>query len=96
MWYIQENPNKNGSYPSPQSNPFHGSISLTDDQVQVFLQYNGFVTITQEPDPDIESSEVTVIPNIEAWEEWKASLPPEPEPEPTDTEVLNTLLGVTE
>ena len=60
----------------------------------MLVQYNGFVTVTQEPDEEVEGSSVTVAPNLEAWEAWKASLPPEPEPEPTDTEVLNTLLGV--
>ncbi len=34
-------------------------------------------------------------PNLEAWEAWKESQT-EPEPEITDTDVLNTLLGVTE
>ena len=38
----------------------------------------------------------TVEPNTEAWEAWKATLPPETDPEPTDTEVLNILLGVKE
>lgn len=96
MLYIQEIPNQDGSYSSPQSNKFPGAIPLTDDQVQVFIQYNGFITVTQVPDPDVEGSTVTVTPNIEEWEEWKASLPPEPEPEPTDTDVLNALLGVSE
>ena len=47
--------------------------------------------------------EITVVigmmPNVEAWEAWKATLPepqPEPERQPTDTEVLNVLLGVTD
>lgn len=82
MLYIQGIPNQDGSYPAPQSTPFNGSIPLTDEQVQVLIQYNGFVTITQEPDPEVEGSAVTVTPNTEAWEEWKASRPPEPEPEP--------------
>ena len=95
MKYIRGTPNPSGAYPAPQSSPFTGAIALTDEQAETILQYNGFVTITQEPDPD-EDSEATVTPNIEAWEEWKASLPPEPEPEPTDTDVLNALLGVSE
>lgn len=79
MKYIRATPNPSGAYPAPQSNPFKGAIPLTDEQVDTFLQYNGFVTITQEPDPEIEGSTVTVTPNTEAWEEWKASLPPEPD-----------------
>lgn len=94
MKYVKSTPNPSGAYPGPQSRPFPGCLPLTDIQAAVLVQYNGFVTITQEPDPDIEASSVTVIPDLEAWEAWKASLPPEPEPEASDTEVLNTLLGV--
>lgn len=79
MKYIRDTPNPSGAYPAPQSNPFKGAIPLTDEQVDTFLQYNGFVTITQEPDPEIEGSTVTVTPNTEAWEAWKESLPPEPD-----------------
>lgn len=82
MKYLTPTPNPSGAYPAPQSNRFPGAIPLTDDQVQVLVQYNGFITVTQVPDPDVEGSTVTVTPNIEAWEEWKATLPPEPEPEP--------------
>lgn len=96
MKYLQPTPNPSGAYPAPQSTPFEGAILLTDEQAQTVVDYNGFVTITQEPDPDIEGSSVTVTPDLEAWEAWKASLPPEPEPEASDTDVLNTLLGVSE
>ena len=94
MKYVKSIPNPSGAYPGPQSRPFAGCLPLTDSQAAVLVQYNGFVTITQEPDEAIEGSSVTVTPDLEAWEAWKASLPPEPEPEPSDTEVLNTLLGV--
>ena len=83
MKYARSTPNLSGAYPGPQSRPFAGCLALTDSQAETLVQYNGFVTITQEPDPDIEASSVTVTPDLEAWEEWKASLPPEPEPEPT-------------
>lgn len=98
MQYIRSTPNPSGAYPAPQSNPFPGCLPLTDGQVAVLVQYNGFVTITQEPDEEIEGSSVTVTPNVEAWEAWKEeeASKPKPEPEPTDTEVLNTLLGVSE
>lgn len=95
--YITPTPNPSGSYPAPQSNPAPGLIPLTDEQAAMVTQYNGFVTITSEEEvieDDFTRTVYTVTPNTEAWEEWKASLPPEPEPEPTDTEVLNTLLGV--
>lgn len=94
MKYVRATPNPSGAYPGPQSRPFPGALPLTDSQAETLVQYNGFVTITQEPDEEIEGSSVTVTPDLEAWEAWKASQPPEPEPEPTDTEVLNTLLGV--
>lgn len=98
MWYVSSMPNSSGAYSGPKSNSFSGALALTDDQVQTLIQYNGFVTITQEPDPEIEGSIVTVTPNTEAWGVWKAeeASKPKPEPEPTDTEVLNTLLGVSE
>ena len=82
MQYVTNAPNPSGAYPGPQSNSFPDCLSLTDEQAEMLVQYNGFVTIIQEPDDEIEGSSVTVTPNLEAWEEWKASLPPEPEPEP--------------
>ena len=97
MQYITPTPNISGAYPAPQSNPAPGLIPLTDEQAAMVVQYNGFVTITSSEETIVDDFTQTVYevtPNTEAWEEWKASLPPEPEPEPTDTEVLNTLLGV--
>ena len=97
MKYIRSTPNPSGAYSAPQSTPFKGAIPLTDEQAAAVLQYNGFVTITAAEETivdDFTRTVYTVEPDLEAWEEWKASLPPEPEPEPTDTEVLNTLLGV--
>lgn len=91
MQYIRSTPNPSGAYPAPQSNPFPGCLPLTDEQAAVLVQYNGFVTITQEPDEEIEGSSVTVTPDLEAWEEWKESLPPEPEPEPSVEERVTNL-----
>ena len=88
MWYINSTPNKSVAYSPPQSTPFDGAIPLTDEQADMLVQYNGFVVITGEPDPDTEGSAVTVAPNAEAWEAWKSSLPPQPEPEPTEAERL--------
>lgn len=92
MPYIRPTPNPSGAYPAPQSTPFPGAVFLTAEQEATVLQYNGFVTITA------GQTGASVSPNLEAWEAWKESLPPEPEPEPqaTDTEVLNALLGVSE
>lgn len=104
--YIDPTPNPSGAYPNPKLQPFDGCIQLTDEQSDTFLQYNGFVIVTTDPQKELllhyldavipASEAVTVTPNTELWEAWKASLPPEPEPEPTDTDVLNTLLGVSE
>lgn len=83
MKYIRSTPNSSGAYPAPRSVPFPGCLPLTDSQTAQLVAYNGFVTITREPDPEIEGSSVTVAPDLEAWEAWKAAQPPEPEPEPT-------------
>ena len=101
MKYLTPTPNPSGAYPPPQSNTFQGAIPLTDEQAQMVVDYNGFVTITSQEEEYEEGFFRTVYevtPNTEAWETWKATLPPEPEPEPqaTDTEVLNALLGVSE
>lgn len=85
MKYIRSTPNPSGAYPAPQSNPFEGAIPLMEEQAATVLQYNGFVTITAAEEPvvdDFTRTVYTVEPDLEAWEEWKASLPPEPEPEP--------------
>lgn len=73
MIYIDPAPNTSGAYPNPKNQPFSGCIPLDNEQAAIFFEYNGFLTVEEE----------TVIPNIEAWEAWKASLPPEPDPEPT-------------
>ena len=91
MQYVRLTPNSSGAYPAPDSNPFSGCLPLTDGQAAVLIQYNGFVTITQEPDKDVDGSSVTVTPNLEAWEEWKENQPPEPEPEPTVEERVTSL-----
>lgn len=86
MRYIRATPNPSGAYPAPQSNPFPGAIPLADEQAETVLQYNGFVTITSSEETivdDFTRTVYTVKPDLEAWEAWKESLPPEPEPEPT-------------
>ena len=62
----------------------------TDD----FYKYNGFVTLTIEPHYGVDRV-TNYTPNVEAWKEWKATLPPEEEPEPTADDILNAMLGVT-
>ena len=92
MKYIQLTPNPSGAYPGPQSRYFPGSMPLTDEQAAMLVSHNGFVTITPEPDEEIEGSSVTVTPDLEAWEAWKAEQPPEPNPtEPEQFATYNEL-----
>ena len=73
MIYIDPSPNTSGAYPNPKNQPFPGCIPLDGEQTAIFFEYNWFVTV----------EDGVVTPNTDAWEAWKASLPPEPEPEPT-------------
>lgn len=80
---------------SNQSNPAPGLLPLTAEQEATYLQYNGFVRITS-TDP------VTLEPDTEAWEAWKASIPPETAPQPTLEErtaaleaAMLSMMGVT-
>ena len=82
MYYLNPTPNPSGAYPAPQSNPAPGLLELTEEQATTLIEYNGFVSIGQGADG------LAVTPNTEAWEAWKASLPPETEPEPTEAEQL--------
>lgn len=75
MQYVRATPNASGAYSAPRSSYFTGCLPLTDEQAATLVQYNGFVTITQEPDPEIETSSVTVTPDLEAWGAWKAAQP---------------------
>ena len=43
MYYIQPNPNPSGAYSVPMTKPFPGAIEITDEQLSMFLEYNGFV-----------------------------------------------------
>ena len=57
-------------------------LDLTD-----FYSYNGFVILTIK-----DNTLISYVPNLEAWEAWKASLPkPEPE-QPTVQEDTDAML----
>ena len=43
MYYIQSNPNPSGAYSAPMTKPFPNAIESTDEQLSMFLEYNGFV-----------------------------------------------------
>lgn len=61
---------------SNQSAPAPGLLPLTEEQFVLYKQYNGYVKITSTDPVEIE-------PDVEAWEAWKSSLPPETAPQPT-------------
>lgn len=90
MRYIQSTQNQSGAYPPAQEDWFPECIPLTDEQADMLVRHNGFVSITSEPDPEMEGSTVTVVPNTEAWEAWKQAEADksQPEPEPTEAERL--------
>ena len=89
---IQKQPNASGAYPAPQT--WHGNkppvgYAIVPDTVDMtdFYAYNGFVTLA------IEGDTVTAYePNVDAWEEWKASLPAPEEPVPTFEEDATAML----
>lgn len=82
MIYIDATPNPSGAYPNPKGQPFPGCITLTDEQAEIFFQYNGFVIVDEDG---------TVTPNTEAWEKWKAEQPEPTPPEPTAEERISAL-----
>lgn len=51
---------------SNQSNPAPGLLELTAEQEALYRQYNGFIRI-------ISTDPVTIEPDTEAWEAWKAA-----------------------
>lgn len=76
--YIDPTPNESGAYSTPRTAPFAGGIPLDDEQSALFLQYNGYVTITSHEETIVDDFTRTVYevtPNTEAWEEWKAAQP---------------------
>jgi len=70
MIYIDNKPNESGAYPNAKNQPFPDCIELNEEQSAIFFEYNGFVIVSQN-----EDGSTNVEPNVELWEEWKASLP---------------------
>ena len=83
IFYLNPNKNPSGAYSAPQSNKADGLIAITDEQKQLVLQYNGFVTLS-----DGEDGETIISPNTEAWEEWKQNLPEPSAPLPTINDLI--------
>ena len=89
MNYITIHANPSGAYPPilrtsstllPPDTAVWPDGLPTDD----FYAYNGFVTLTVET-IDGAPTVTACVPNVEAREAWKASLPPAVEPEPVGT-----------
>ena len=84
MKTVYTEPNPSGAYPPIQEANFEtcpeGMAEWPEElETETFYRYNGFVTLTVE-DGRVKDCQ----PNVEAWEAWKASLPPEPGPSPTE------------
>lgn len=75
MYYILSAKTESQTYGNPMGQSFENCLSLPDDMLQPYLDANGFVNIT------VEDGVVTSVEkNVEAWEAWKATLPPETDP----------------
>lgn len=92
MKIIAKVPAQNGAYPPlqdwsglvpPEGHYQWPQYLSTED----FYAYNGFVKLTT-----ARNLVVSYAPNVEAWEAWKASLPPEPVPEPTPQDDTDSML----
>ena len=57
--YIRKNPNSSGAYPAPQSNYAEGLLVISEEFLEVFFQYNGFVLIEE-----VYKRQLWTIPNI--------------------------------
>ena len=95
MYILKSTPSAEGQYgpilSSNQPVPPEGYVWWPNGLAQTeFIQYLGFIV------PIIKRNTVaSYTVNMEAYNNW-VETHPEPEPESTDTEVLNTLLGVME
>ena len=89
MNIIRKTPDDKGYYPPIQcgvSGVYEGCALWPDSlETETFHQYNGFVVLTIEQVEGVDTV-TDYVPNAEAWEAWKASLPEEPEPEPETPE----------
>lgn len=77
-YYLQENANASGAYAAPQDRPGPGTIPISEEQRDMVVQYNGFVTVKKKTDKAGAVS-YDITPNTEAWEEWKATIQPDQE-----------------
>ena len=79
MLYVNPVKNESGAYTNLMGQYTTGYIALDTDQVNIFLQYNGFVDIdVYTVDGDLYATSVT--PNIELFEAWKSAEAENPKP----------------
>lgn len=93
MLVISKTKSEAGQYLAPQQSASAGipaGFYWWPDSLEreTFYQYDGFVILTV-----ARETVASYVPNEEAYEKWKASQGVT-ETQATDTEVLNTLLGV--
>ncbi len=81
IYYLKDKPNASGAYPAPQAHPGPGTIPIGETQRDMVVEYSGFVTIKTQTD-ETGAVTMTMEPNLEAWETWKANHP-QPQTEPT-------------
>ena len=91
-YYLNLSPNESGAYPPPQDRPGDGLIRISEEQRDMVIRYGGFVKVEENRQSD-GSVGYTITPDQDAWDVWKATHPEEPSAA-SDTDVLNTLLGV--
>lgn len=91
MIIIKSTPNPSGAYPPAtswnKSTPPSDWLEVSCDTALI-SEYNGFVTLTVEGGKVISMSS-----NGEAWEAWKASLPPEAAPGPSAGDITLDLMA---
>lgn len=79
LWYVSKTPMEDGSYSNPVSNKISNVYELTDENVNAYCEYNGFVFFEETDDG------LVITPNIEKWESWKKEMKSRPKPEPIKT-----------
>ena len=82
MYIIPQSPSASGAFPPLQhwgglTPPAGFDVWPEELEQGTFQQYNGFVVLTV-----VRGVVSSYEPNTEAWEAWKATLPPQPEPGP--------------
>ena len=96
-YYLQEKANASGAYSAPQAHQGPGTMPISQQQRDMVVQYNGFVSVKTETD-DAGAVSYTITPNTKAWEAWKKAmetLPPEKQP-PTVEELEARVKALTE